>query len=351
MRIVTVVGARPQFVKASPVSRAVSKRPKLEELLVHTGQHHDLAMSDAQFAALGLRQADVNLGIHGGSPTDALGRMLQALDAVLADTSPDVVLVYGDTTSTLAGALASSGRGIPVAHVEAGLRSFDRSMPEERNRVLTDRLSTLLFVPTSTGLRNLECEGITNGVELVGDVMLDAFLQTSIECEPARALLDRLGISGEYFVATLHRAETTSSAIELQSRVEYIVEVAQDRPVVLPLHPRTRAAAGRFDVDFGAIRLVDPVDYRVFGGLLAGCSLVLTDSGGVQKEAYFHRVPCVTLRSETEWPETVDAGWNRLWTSPTWTEPRTTIEDYGDGDASGRVVESIVRFLGLKQRT
>ena len=219
-------------------------------------------------------------------------------------------------------------------------------MPEERNRVLTDRLSSLLFVPTATGLRNLEREGITDGVELVGDVMLDAFLQTPIEREPARALLDRLGISGEYCLATLHRAETTSSALELRSRVEYILEVAQDRRVVLPLHPRTRAAAERFGVEFGSIRLVDPVDYRVFGGLLAGCSLVMTDSGGVQKEAYFHRVPCVTLRSETEWPETIEAGWNRLWTSPEWDEPRREIPDYGTGQAAVRIVESICSDFG-----
>ena len=346
MKIMTVVGARPQFVKAAPVSRAFALRNDLEEVLVHTGQHHDLAMSEAQFAALGLRPADLNLGIHGGSPTDALGRMLQALDPVIVDLSPELLLVYGDTTSTLAGALAAAGRDVPVAHVEAGLRSFDRSMPEERNRILTDRISSLLFVPTATGVRNLEREGITEGVELAGDVMLDAFLQTSVDDEQARALLESLGVTGEYVLATLHRAETTSNSHELSSRIDYLVELAAGRPVVLPIHPRTRAAAEQFAVDFGPVLLVEPVDYRVFAGLLAGCWLVVTDSGGVQKEAYFPRVPCVTLRSETEWPETVDAGWNRLWTSPDWATPRRDIKDYGTGQAAERIVESICSDFG-----
>jgi UDP-GlcNAc3NAcA epimerase len=222
-------------------------------------------------------------------------------------------------------------------------------MPEERNRILTDHLSSLLFVPTSTGIHNLEREGITDGVELAGDVMFDAFLQTPRELEPARGLLDNLGVGAKYVLATLHRAETTSTAHELTSRIDFIIETSGDRPVILPLHPRTRAAAERFGVDFGPIRLVDPVDYRVFGGLLAGCSLVLTDSGGVQKEAYFHRVPCVTLRRETEWPETVEAGWNRLWKSPVWNEPRREISDYGTGDAAQRIVDSIGRHLGAQQ--
>lgn len=312
MNLVTVVGARPQFVKAAPVSRAIVGRPRVEEVLIHTGQHHDLALSDSQFVELGLREPDENLGIHGGSPTDALGRMLQALDAVLLEAAPDAVVVYGDTTSTLAGAIAAANRDIPAVHIEAGLRSFDRSMPEERNRILTDHLSSLLLVPTRTALQNLELEGITEGVHLVGDVMLDAFHQTPIEPEAAQDLLDSVDVNGEFVVATLHRAETTTGTRELSSRIDFIVQAAEGRPVILPLHPRTRAAAARFSVDLGPIRVIEPVDYRTFSGLLARCSLVVTDSGGVQKEAYFHRVPCITLRSETEWPETVEAGWNRL---------------------------------------
>lgn len=351
MKVLTVVGARPQFVKAAPVSGAFARQAGIEECLVHTGQHHDRSMSEVNFSALGLRPADVNLGINGGSPSDALGRMLQALDPLVLDLVPDIVLVYGDTTSTLAGALAAAGRDVPVAHVEAGLRSFDRTMPEERNRIVTDRLSTLLFVPTATAVRNLEREGIVEGVDLVGDVMLDAFLQTPVDVEPAHVLLEDLGIGGEYVVATLHRAETTSSGHELSSRIDFVVESAEGRPVVLPLHPRTRVAAQEFGVDFGPIHLVDPVDYRVFAGLLAGCSLVLTDSGGVQKEAYFHRVPCITLRSETEWPETVHAGWNRLWTSSVWSEPRREITDYGTGEAADRIVAGIQRFLGAQEQS
>lgn len=346
MKVVTVVGARPQFIKAAPVSRAFARNTHIEEVLVHTGQHHDLAMSDAQFKALGLRQADANLGIHGGSPADALGRMLQVLDPVLGHYVPDLVLVYGDTTSTLAGALAAAGHDIPVAHVEAGLRSFNREMPEELNRTLTDRLSTLLFAPTASAINNLQREGITDGVELSGDVMLDAFLQTPVEVEPARAFLEALGVGGDYVLLTLHRAQTTSSASELSTRVDYALEIAAGRPVILPLHPRTKEAATRFKVDFGPIRLIDPVDYRLFGGLMAASSLVMTDSGGVQKEAYFHRTPCVTLRSETEWTETVEAGWNRLWTDPAWTEPRTEIEEYGTGQASEQIVDRIARLLG-----
>ena len=350
MKVVTVVGARPQFIKAAPVSRAFARISDVEEFLVHTGQHHDFAMSDAQFRALGLRPADANLGVNGGSPTDALGRMLQALDPMLDQIAPHLVLVYGDTTSTLAGAVAAAGRDIPVAHVEAGLRSFNRHMPEERNRTLTDRLSTLLFAPTHGAVRNLHNEGIVDGVMHVGDVMFDAFLQTRVEEEPARALLDSLGVGGEYVVLTLHRAETTSSASELSARVDYALEVASERAVVLPLHPRTRAAAERFAVDFGPIRLLDPLDYRLFGALLAGSSLVMTDSGGVQKEAYFRRIPCVTLRSETEWAETVEAGWNRLWTGPEWVEPRTDIADYGTGQASEVIVHQIAQFLAVQGR-
>ena len=346
MNILTVVGARPQFVKAAPVSRELARREALTEFLVHTGQHYDAGMSDLQFEALGLRRADINLGVHGGSSTEGLGRMLQALDPLIDDIVPDVVLVYGDTTSTLAGAIAAAGRNVPVAHVEAGLRSFDMVMPEERNRVLVDRLASLLFVPTSEGLRNLEREGMVDGVELVGDVMLDAFLQFPHELGSAQVLLENLGVGDEYVLATLHRAETTSTRHQLASRIAFIVEASEGRPIVFPLHPRTRAAAERFGVDFGPIRLTDPADYGVFRGLLSGCSLVLTDSGGVQKEAYFHRVPCITLRSETEWPETVEAGWNRLWTSPDWSEPRREITDYGVGDAASRIVDSLVRRLG-----
>ncbi len=340
MKVLTVVGARPQFVKAAPVSRELASRAGISECLVHTGQHHDAALSEAQFEALGLREADLNLGIHGGTAGAMVGRMVIALDEVIGSERPDVVLVYGDTNSTAAGALAAAHRGIPLAHVEAGLRSYDRTMPEERNRVMTDHLSTLLFTPTRTAVENLLREGVSDGVHQVGDVMLDAFLASPPEAALAGRVLEPLGLdSGSFVLATLHRAETTATAEALESRLEFLVEVAAGRPVLLPLHPRTRDAAARLGVDLHHVLVIDPVDYRTFSALLAQCSLVATDSGGVQKEAYFHRVPCVTLRAETEWPETIQAGWNRLWTEPERTGTREEIHDYGTGAASVAIAD------------
>ncbi len=347
MKVLTVVGARPQFVKAAPVSRELSSRTGVSEYLVHTGQHHDVALSDAQFAALGLREADVNLGIHGGTPGAMVGRMVTALDELIAAQEPDVVLVYGDTNSTAAGALAAAHLGVPVAHVEAGLRSYDRSMPEERNRVMADHLSTLLFTPTRTAVDNLEREGIVAGVFPVGDVMLDAFLAAPPDPALARPILDALGLrSGAFVLATLHRAETTATTEALPSRLAFLLEIAEERPVLMPLHPRTRDAARRLGVPLDDVTVVEPVDYRTFSSLLSQCALVATDSGGVQKEAYFHRVPCVTLRSETEWPETIQAGWNRLWTDPVVAVERQEIDDYGAGRAAAAILDCLVAAYG-----
>ncbi len=272
-----------------------------------------------------------------------VGRMVSALDEVIGVQAPDVVLVYGDTNSTAAGALAAAHRGVPVAHVEAGLRSYVRSMPEERNRVVTDHLSTLLFAPTRTAVDNLRQEGIVAGVHRVGDVMLDMFITSPPEPELALPVLDVLGAGGGAFIlATLHRAETTATAEALRSRLAYLLQIAEGRPVLMPLHPRTRDAAGRLGVPLDGVTAVDPVDYRTFSALLSQCALVATDSGGVQKEAYFHRVPCVTLRSETEWPETVQAGWNRLWTDPVAEVDRQEIADYGDGHAAAAILDRLV---------
>lgn len=276
VKVLTVVGARPQFVKAAPVSRELAARTGIVECLVHTGQHHDVALSAAQFTSLGLRNADQNLGINGGSAGTMVGRMVVALDEVLAEELPDVVLVYGDTNSTAAGALAAAHHDVPVAHVEAGLRSYDRTMPEERNRVMTDHLSTLLFTPTQTAVQNLAREGIRHGVHQVGDVMLDAFLASPPDERAARGMLESLGIvPGAYVIATLHRAETTATADALGSRLAFVRGVANGLPVLMPLHPRTRAAATSLSVSFDGITVVDPVDYRTFSALLSQSALIL----------------------------------------------------------------------------
>jgi len=344
-RLLTVVGARPQFVKAMPVSRAIARTPGLTEVMVHTGQHHDAALSDSFFRQLDLPEPAENLGIHGGSHGEMTGRMLAALDGVIARYAPDLVIVYGDTNSTLAGALAAAKAGVPVAHVEAGLRVFDRSMPEETNRVVVDHLSRLLFAPTRAAVGHLAREGLVEGVFHVGDVMQDAVLAMAALPDQGNGVLRRLGLaSGAYAVATLHRAATTDSAIGLAAAVGYLRQHAGHLPVVLPLHPRTRQAAGHFGVDLAGLTVIEPLGPVDMQRLLAGCALVLTDSGGLQKEAYFHRKPCVTLRDDTEWSETVEAGWNRLWTVDNY-RPRREIDDYGAGDAAERIVATIAHFV------
>jgi UDP-GlcNAc3NAcA epimerase len=344
-RLLTVVGARPQFVKAMPVSRAIARAPGLSEVLIHTGQHHDAALSDSFFRELGLPEPAENLGIHGGSHGEMTGRMLAALDGVIARARPDLVIVYGDTNSTLAGALAAAKSGVPVAHVEAGLRVFDRSMPEETNRVVVDHLSRLLFAPTRAAVAHLAREGLVEGVHHVGDVMQDAVLAMAALPVTGQSILARLGLTpGAYAVATLHRAAVTGSAAALAAAVGYLRRQAGRLPVVLPLHPRTREAAARFGVDLSGLTIIAPVGPLDMQRLLADCAAVFTDSGGLQKEAYFHRKPCVTLRDDTEWSETVDAGWNRLWTTADY-RPRREIDDYGTGDAAERIVQTIARFL------
>lgn len=344
-RLLTVVGARPQFVKALPVSRAIARTPGLSEVMIHTGQHHDAAMSGDVFAALGLAEPAQNLGIHGGSHGEMTGRMLAALDGMIDRVRPALVIVYGDTNSTLAGALAAAKSGVPVAHVEAGLRVFDRTLPEETNRVVVDHLSRLLFAPTHAAVANLAREGLVEGVHHVGDVMQDAVLAMAAMPQAGETILQRLGLTpGAYAVATLHRAATTETASGLAAAVGYLRAQAGRQPVVLPLHPRTRQAAARFGVDLSGLTVIEPVDPLDMQRLLAGCALVLTDSGGLQKEAYFHRKPCVTLRDDTEWTETVEAGWNRLWTVADY-RPRRGIDDYGTGDAAERIVQAIAGFL------
>jgi len=312
IKILTVIGARPQFIKAATVSRQIALRDDLQEVIVHTGQHYDSNMSDVFFEELDIPKPHYHLGIGGGTHGAMTGRQLEAIEQVLLKEMPDWVLVYGDTNSTLAGALAAVKLHIPVAHVEAGLRSFNRKMPEEINRILTDHASTLLFTPTNTATRNLASEGIAGEkVQQVGDVMYDAALFYK---ERARKpdWFDALKIEpGTFVLCTIHRAENTDDL----ERMKCILVGLQDSglPVILPLHPRTKKVL----IDAGLntpqnVYVVDPVGYLEMVWLEVNCKIIATDSGGVQKEAYFHGKPCVTLRDETEWVELVDAGWNVL---------------------------------------
>ena len=314
MRVATVVGNRPQFVKAAAVSRPLRERH--DELLVHTGQHYDDEMSKVFFDELPVPAPDVWLGIGSGPAAVQTGRMLAELEPVLREAEPDLVLVYGDTNSTLAGALAAAQAHVPVAHVEAGMRSFDRSMPEELNRVLTDHASSLLLCSTQTAVDNLAREGITAGVQLVGDAMADVALSTARAARERRDVLDGFGVEpGSYLLATAHRAGNVDTPERLGALVEVLLGLP--RPLVFPVHPRTRArleASGllaRLEEADGVL-LSPPVGYLELLALAIHARAVVTDSGGLQKEAYLVEVPCVTLRDTTEWVETVEAGWNTL---------------------------------------
>jgi len=317
MKVITVVGARPQFIKAAPVSRALAARGGIVEVLVHTGQHFDANMSDIFFTELGIRPPAHNLGIGARSHGAMTGGQLIELERVLLDEKPDWVLVYGDTDSTLSGALAAAKLHLPVAHVEAGLRSFNRGMPEEINRVLADQLSSLLFAPTSLAMRNLAREGIQpRRCFQVGDVMFDAARHFGGLAEQRSSILDSLGLApGNFVLNTVHRAENTDDPDRLAVILSALATVAGTLPVVWPLHPRTRKQIGELHLAARlgkGVRLIEPVGYLDMLMLERHAALVATDSGGVQKEAFFFGVPCVTMRTETEWVELVDAGWNRL---------------------------------------
>jgi len=351
LRVVTVIGNRPQFVKAAAVSRAL--RAEHSELLVHTGQHHDDELSTVFVEELGVPRPERELGIHGGTNTEQTARMLAALGPLLATERPDVLLVYGDTNSTLAGGLAAAQARIPVAHVEAGMRSFDRAMPEELNRVLTDHLSDLLLCPSETAVANLEREHAAGRIELVGDVMVDVALLFQPRALADAASLERAGVEpGGYVLVTAHRAGNVDDPARLRLLVDLLL--ALPVPAVLPLHPRTRArleAAGWLAELEAApdVRLQPPLGYLEFTSLLGHARAVLTDSGGVQKEAYLAGVPCVTMRDTTEWVETVAAGWNVLVdldaiAAVAALDRRPPAERpplYGDGRAGARVVAAL----------
>ncbi len=353
MQIVSVVGARPQFVKAAAVSRLLRATPGMREVLVHTGQHYDDNMSRVFFEELEIPEPDYHLGIGGGTHGQNTGRMLEAIEAVLLTEKPDWVLVYGDTDSTLAGALAAAKLHIQVAHVEAGLRSFNRRMPEEINRVLTDHVSDALFAPTETAVQNLLREGIVGDkIHLVGDVMYDAALYYGVKAEGESRILKRLELTPKsYILATIHRAENTDDPERLRVILEALATVHEELPVVLPLHPRTRKRAEAFGLGeyLGKILALEPLGYLDMVMLEKNARLIVTDSGGVQKEAYFYRVPCVTVRGETEWVELVELGWNYLAAPESVSAvikavftrmdvAGSEVNLYGDGKAGQRIV-------------
>lgn len=339
MKVLTVVGARPQFIKAAALTRALAKAPSCHEIMVHTGQHFDPNMSQVFFDDLDIPSPSYNLNIHGGGHGEMTGSMLMALEPVMKTEKPDAVVVYGDTNSTAAAALCAAKLTLPVVHVEAGLRSFNRRMPEELNRVVADHLSDMLLAPTRLAVENLTREGITRSVHHIGDVMYDVTVHARKLAAERSTILKRLRLEEKtYSVATIHRAENTDDAKAMEAVLEYLRTRAGDMPLVFPLHPRTRAAADSAGISLEPLLAIPPVGYLDMQRLLSGAVRVFTDSGGLQKEAYFHGVPCVTLRSETEWVETVEAGWNRLWQGPDYL-PRRSIADYGDGAAAGRIVE------------
>jgi UDP-GlcNAc3NAcA epimerase len=322
MKIVTIIGARPQFIKAGIVSRAIAKYRRnaaqsIQERVVHTGQHYDYNMSRIFFNDLSIPEPQYHLEIGSGNHGDMTGRMLGKLEEVLLAEKPDWALVYGDTNSTLAGALAAAKLLIPVTHVEAGLRSFNRSMPEEINRVLTDHVSQLLFVPTDAAIKNLAQEGITDGVFKVGDVMLDAFLLYKSDAKLNSTILSDLSLEPKkYYLATVHRQENTDDSNRLSGIFSALRKIGKNgTPIICPLHPRTQKIMKEHGIQIHSgteVRIIEPVGYLDMIHLEENAALIFTDSGGVQKEAYFAGVPCVTLRNETEWVETVDAGVNFL---------------------------------------
>jgi len=360
VKILTVVGNRPQFIKAAAVSGPLRERH--DEVLVHTGQHYDESLSRVFFSELGLEQPDRELGIGGGTNTSQTARMLAALEPILAAERPEAALVYGDTNSTLAGALAAAQAQVPVVHVEAGMRSFERAMPEEINRILSDHLSTLLLCSSEVAAKNLSAESVGGHVEVVGDVMVDVAMRWGRAArEDLQALAAFDVASGAYLLLTAHRAGNVDDPARLEMLVRLVR--ALPVPIVFPLHPRTRARLHDAELlaELGAIdglRLTEPLGYAEFGALLHNARAVVTDSGGVQKEAYLASVPCVTLRVSTEWVETVQTGWNTLVDlDPPMAlaalhrpPPAEHPQLYGDGHAAERCVEAIDALSGAGGR-
>lgn len=345
LKIVTVVGARPQFIKAAALRAVIDSATDVNEVLVHSGQHYDENMSGVFFDELGMRPPEYRLAVKGRSHGAMTGQMLEQLEAILISEKPDATLVYGDTNSTLAGALAASKLHIPIIHVEAGLRSFNRAMPEETNRVLTDHLSSLLFCSTEASVRNLAREGIESGVHMVGDIMYDVAITHGARAD--QTTLKQRFADGDRPLAllTLHRAENFGDPVRAARVLDFVARQADTHAIVFPIHPGTQAKLSALGLTIPpGVRVVEPLPYTELQGLISIADMVLTDSGGLQKEAYFHRTPCITLRDETEWVETIQAGWNALWSDPVH-GPRREIADYGNGNTAERVLEIIRREL------
>ena len=347
MKIITVIGARPQFIKSAPVSKAIANAG-YQEYLIHTGQHYDYGMSKVFFEEMGIPEPLINLGIGSGTHAQQTGQMLIGIESVLMTHKPDLVLVYGDTNSTLAGALAAAKLQIKLAHIEAGLRSYNRQMPEEHNRVLTDHCSNLLFCPTQTAVNNLAREGIVKSVYLVGDTMYDAVLQFGKIAEQSSKILQTLKLNPKgYLLTTIHRAYNTDTPEVLSGILSAFHQI--DEIIIFPIHPRTLQVMNASQLTIpDNVRLIDPVGYLDMLILEKNARIILTDSGGMQKEAYFFEVPCLTLRPETEWVETVESGWNILVGTDTdlildsvheheWPKIHPTSL-YGDGNASLKIM-------------
>jgi len=357
MHIMTIVGARPQFIKAAAISRALTLPvyQGIRQTIVHTGQHYDANMSENFFKELEIPEPDINLSVGKGFHGAQTGAMIDGLEGTVRHLGPDLILIYGDTNSTLAGALVAAKTGVPLAHVEAGLRSFRRAMPEEVNRIVADRLSQFLFCPTPKAVSNLETEGRVEGIHLIGDVMYDVFLHNRSKIDPREHCNHRGLKLGGFVLASVHRAENTDNTQRLLTIFHELQSVSRDLPVVVPVHPRTRAAldGAGFSAE-GDLNLIPPVSYSEMMGLLCGSSILATDSGGLQKEAYFANTPCITLRDETEWEETLDDGWNLL-VPPEISTISRTIRDalqtknrpqrrslYGDGRSAEKILSILL---------
>ncbi len=333
------------------MSRAFSAGGAVAETVINTGQHFDAQMSKVFFDELGLAAPDFDLGVRASLHGEMTGRMLEGVEKVLMEQRPDAVLVYGDTNSTLAGALAGAKLQIPVVHCEAGMRTGNRTRPEEVNRIVVDHVADLLLCSTKAAVDNLAREGLAERAVHVGDVMHDVTLHAREQSIARSDILERLDLGeGGFHLLTLHRSENIDDVARFRELLAYIGHMPDVGEVVFPVHPRTRKQIEAAGIDASRMRTIDPLGYLDFHRLLSACSGVLTDSGGVQKEAYFHRKPCVTLRDETEWVETIEAGWNRLWTQGAYRSPRRDIEEYGAGDAAQTCSEEIVNFVRRRRR-